>query len=57
MSEERSIKNEGTKAARNFEENNYQGDGLHANRKKIDYSVQHFMGVLNPLPCSQFIFY
>ena len=29
-------KNEDTKAIRHFEENNYEGDDLHANRNKID---------------------
>ena len=33
-------KNEDTKAVRHFEENNHQGDDLHANRNKIDSSVQ-----------------
>ena len=40
MSEASSIKNEDTKAVRHFEENNYQGDDLHANRNKIDLSVK-----------------
>ena len=34
--------NEDTKAVRHFEKNNYQGDELHANRNKIDKSVQCF---------------
>ena len=33
-------KNEDTKAVRHFEENNYQGNDLHANRNTIDYSIQ-----------------
>ena len=30
------LKNEDTKAVRHFEENNYQGDEIHANRNKTD---------------------
>ena len=32
-------KNEDTKAVRYFEENNYKGDDLHANRNKINQTV------------------
>ena len=43
-------KNEDTDVVHHFEENNYQGDDLHANHNKIDSSVQHLWAFKIPPP-------
>ena len=43
-------KNENTEAVRHFEENDYQGEILHANRNKIDLSVERLWTLKIPFP-------
>ena len=46
-----------TKAVRQFQENNYQGDEPYTNRNKIDQSVQCLWEFKILHSCTQFIFY